>query len=174
MHIKRSHACISNNTSCPPSMPPSSHPSFFHITSQVICHGWHVAHVIATHVCAWTCAIAIGVVMEIIEQMDWTMTDRAGRCVSFYFHFGNANVSQGEREFCYLCEQVLCPSQWPGNPPCTRHVCACHINLRGGHLPQPCHPLVGENGKFFLSFFLAWMFADFLSHSDSLQGVIMS
>ena len=27
---------------------------------------------------------------------------------------------------------------------------------------------------FFLSFFLAWMFADFLSHSGSLQGVIAS
>jgi len=156
--VERSRACVSNNTPRPPFMPPSSRPSsFFHVASQVVRHGRRIAHVIATHARAWTRAIAVGVVMEIIEQTDRIMTDRAGRCVSFYFHFGNANVSQGERELRYLRERVLCPSQRPGNPPRARRVCACQVNLRGGHLPQPCRPLVGENGKFFLSLFLSCM-----------------
>jgi len=95
-HARRVLACrISNNpASILPflSMPSPSRPFISRIASQVVCYGQQVVPVITTH----ARTLAIGVTMEIVEQMHRIVANMASRYVSVSSHLGNANVLQGE------------------------------------------------------------------------------
>ncbi len=151
MRVERSRAAF-RATPPPPlpflSMPPSSRPFVFQFASQVVRYGRHVAPVIATY----ARAIAIVVTMEILEQTHRIMANMAGRYVSVSSHLGNANVLQGECDIFNSHTGYHRPPQRLGHAPRTGRVCTCCVGLQGGHPPQRCCPLLGENGMFF--FFL--------------------
>jgi len=61
-------------------------------------HAW--MHLIGTHMHVWTCLIAVQVMMEVVGQAHKLAVHRATRSVLYSFHFGCANVYQGERDIC--------------------------------------------------------------------------
>ncbi len=144
------------------SMPPPSRPFISRIASQVVRYGRQVVPVIATH----ARAIAIGVTMEIVEQMHRIVANMASRYVSVSSHLGNANVLQGEYDVRSSHKGYPRQPQRLGHAPRAGRICTCRVGLQGGHPPQSCCPLLGENGIFYL-FFSLEMFADFVPHSRS-------
>jgi len=111
--------------------------------------------------------------MEIVEQMHRIVANMASRYVSVSSHLGNANVLQGEYDVRSSHKGYPRQPQHLGHAPHAGCICTCRVGLQGGHPPQSCCPLLGENGIFYL-FFSLEMFADFVPHSRSPGDTIAS
>lgn len=152
MRVERSRAAFQTTPAPTPPIPLTMIPFFlllsFQIALWVVRYARHMAPVIATH----ARAIVVGVMLELVEQMYRITSDMANRCVPALSHLGNANCLQGECGVRYSCRGRPRPPRHLGHAPCARRGCACDGGLQGGSLPQPCRPLLGENGE--LLFFI--------------------
>jgi len=90
-------------------MPSPIHQFFFETTTQAIQHGQHLTHMIATHALAWAQAIAVQVVLDIVEQMRQFAVEQAAGCILVYFILAVLTFEyQGECDGCKLCAQPFC------------------------------------------------------------------